>query len=93
MLRYNSTKPLSIKIVKAFIIGSEASGNSSANSDLDIAIIIQTKKTKSSLKFTEQYHSCFTNQTQKPKWNDRTIDFQFFYEDDDELNAIMKVEI
>ena len=93
MLRYNTIKSLSIKIIKTFIVGSEAKGSATKESDLDIAIIIEKKNTKSSLKFTEQYHSYFTNEAQKPKWNGRVIDFQFFYEEDDELNGMSKIEI
>jgi predicted nucleotidyltransferase len=93
MFRYNITKPLSIKIIKAFIIGSEAKGNTTNESDLDIAIVIKKKRTKSSLKFTEQYHCYFTNEAQKPKWKKRIVDFQFFYEDDEELDKIKKIEI
>ena len=92
-LRYNCTKSIRHKIFKAFIIGSEAKGNSNSKSDLDIALVIPKIKGKTSIQYTKNFHSYFTSETQKPKWNSRVIDFQFYFEDDFELDEIPKIKI
>ena len=92
-LRYNLTKSIRPKILKAFIIGSEAKGNANSKSDLDIALIIPKVKGKTSIQFTEVFHSHFISENQKPKWNNRIVDFQFYFDDDFELNEIPKIEI
>ncbi|MBA4405832.1 hypothetical protein C0389_01020 [bacterium] len=92
-LRHNLTKSIRPKILKAFVIGSEAKGNANSKSDLDIALIIPKIKGKTSIQFTESFHSHFTSEKQKPKWNNRIIDFQFFFEDDFELEVIPNFEI
>jgi predicted nucleotidyltransferase len=92
-LRYNYTKSIRPKILKAFIIGSEAKGKVNPKSDLDIALIIPKIKGKTSIQFTEIFHSNFISEYQKPKWNNRIIDFQFYFEDDFELKKIPKIEI
>jgi predicted nucleotidyltransferase len=92
-LRYNSTKSIRPRIIKAFVIGSEAKGNASPKSDLDIALIIPKVKGKTSIQYTDNYQFHFTSESQKPKWNNRIIDFQFYFEDDSELSEIPKIEI
>ena len=92
-LRYNLTKSIRPKIIKAFVIGSEAKGNSNPNSDLDIALIIPIVKGKTSIQYTESFHSHFISESQKPRWNNRIMDFQFYFEDDYELNEITKIEL
>lgn len=92
-LRNNLTKSFRRKILCAFIIGSEAKGTSAINSDIDIAIIVDALKRKSSLKLSEEFHSNFIHDFQIPKWKGRIIDFQFFYKEEfDKLN-IPKIEI
>lgn len=49
LLRYNLTKPLRVKIINAFIVGSEAKGTAISISDLDIAVIIPKLKKKHQL--------------------------------------------
>ena len=81
-LKNNLTKPFRKKILAAYVIGSEANGTSKADSDIDVAVIIDKLKRKSSLKVTEEYHSNFIFDYQKPSWNNKIIDFQFFYIDE-----------
>jgi hypothetical protein len=92
-LRCNLTKSIRPKILKAFIIGSDAKGIENSKSDLDVALIIPKVKGKTSIQFTDIFHSHFTSENQKPKWNNRIIDFQFYFEYDFELNEIPKIEI
>lgn len=82
-----------LNVRKAFIIGSEAKGNATNGSDLDAAIVISPIKGKTSIQYTENYHSYFTKEYEKPHWNGRCIDFQFFYETDKELISYEKIEL
>ncbi len=93
LLRYNLTKPLRVKIINVFVIGSEAKGTANSMSDLDIAVIIPKLKRKTSINFSEDYHSRFTSENQKPKWKNRLIDVQFFFATDRELDEIKKIPI
>jgi len=93
MLRNNLTSRVDYPILNAFIIGSEAKGTAKDDSDLDIGIIIPKSDKISSLKRTEHYHSKFTSDVFKPKWNGRIVDFQFFYKDDPELEKYSKIKI
>lgn len=92
-LRNNLIKSFRRKIHSAFIIGSEAKGSSTIDSDIDIAIIVTPLKRKSSLKLSEDFHSNFIYDFQKSKWRGRVIDFQFFYEDEFLNLNIPKIEI
>jgi predicted nucleotidyltransferase len=63
-LRNNLTSRTRRPVLDTFIIGSEARGTVTAESDLDIAVIVPKVKGKTSLQLTEQYHSntnCQTN--------------------------------
>lgn len=93
LLRNNLVKPLRIKVLEAFIIGSEAKGTSTEKSDLDIAVVIPVMKRKTSIQFSEIYHSHFKFENQKPKWKDKRIDFQFYYETDKDLQDIQKIAV
>lgn len=93
LLRYNLTKPTRVKVIKAFVVGSEAKGTTNSKSDLDIAVIIPNHKRKTSIRFSEDYHSNFQTLTQKPNWNNKFIDFQFFFKTDIELKKIKKLPI
>lgn len=93
MLRYNLTSRINFKLLAGYVIGSEAKGTSTEDSDLDIGIIIPKSKYVSSLKRTENYHSKFMSDEQKPKWRDKIVDFQFFYEDDPELKEYNKIQL
>lgn len=93
-LRNNLIKPLRLKVTRAFIVGSYANGTFDENSDLDIAVVIPRRIGISSMQFSEDYHSNFTSNEQKPKWNNKIVDLQFFYENDAELDEILtKIEI
>jgi len=93
MLRNNMVSRVNYPIISGYIIGSEAKGTARLDSDLDIGLIIPTSNNITSLKRTENYHSKFLNDDQKPKWNGRIIDFQFFYLDDQEFNDYNKIKI
>ena len=90
-LRNNLVKPFRPKIIKAYIVGSFARGDFNDGSDLDIAIIIAQRRGMSSLQISESYHSNFTSDIFKAKWNGRIVDFQFFYEN--ELEDYIKIEL
>jgi predicted nucleotidyltransferase len=92
-LRFNLVKPIKKKVLKAFIVGSEAKGTAKPDSDLDIAVVIENMPRKTSLQFTEEYQSSFVSDKWKPKWNGRIVDFQFFYFDDKELDKYSKIEL
>jgi predicted nucleotidyltransferase len=93
LLKNNLTKSIRVKVLKAFIIGSEAKGISNEKSDLDIAVVIPELKRKTSIQFSENYHSYYKLESQKPKWKERIIDFQFFYETDKDLKNIKKIPV
>jgi predicted nucleotidyltransferase len=90
-LRYNLIKPIRPQIIELYVIGSYARGNFHSHSDLDIAVVIQTKKRISSIGFSEKYHANFVNDHFKPKWKGVIVDFQFFYPD--EIDNFVKIEI
>lgn len=92
-LRSNPVNPVRLKIIATYVIGSFAKGMQSSKSDIDIAVVIPKLRTTTSLQFTENFHFRFTHQKQKPKWNGRIIDIQFYFEDDDELDLIPKIEL
>jgi predicted nucleotidyltransferase len=92
-LRNNVCYPFKKTIVVAYIIGSEAKGTAKENSDLDIAIIIEPIRGKSSLKKTEEYHQKFTSTIFKPKWDNRIVDIQFFYPGCPELSTYEKIKV
>ena len=49
---------------------------------------------KTSEKFTEEFNRKYNYQPfKKPKWNNKVIDFQFFFKDEPELEHIPKIEI
>lgn len=93
ILRLNIVKPFRRKIFAAYIIGSEANGTAKSDSDLDIALVIEKIKGKTSLSFSEVYHSSFKSDFSKPMWNNKRLDFQFFYEEDSELENINKIQL
>lgn len=93
LLKNNLAKSIRVKVLKAFIIGSEAKGTSNKNSDLDIAVVVPAINRKTSIQFSEHYHSYFKFENQKPKWDGRIIDFQFFYENDMHLKTLKKIPI
>ncbi len=92
-LRNNITSRVSYPVLGAYIVGSEAKGTASEDSDLDIAIIIPKSERITSLKRTENYQSKFSSEDEKPKWRGRIIDFQFFYFDDPELKEYSKIKL
>jgi predicted nucleotidyltransferase len=92
-LRYNLTKPLRIRPINVFIIGSYARNENKEESDLDIAIVIPTIRGKTSLQYSANYHSCFTHNRQKPSWHGIVVDIQFFYVNDAELDDYPKIEL
>lgn len=84
---------IQFKILNMFIIGSEAKGTSKPNSDLDVAVIIPELKGTSALDFSEIYHSTFKSNEDMPHWNDKRIDFQFFYQNDPSLQTYNKIPL
>ena len=92
-LRNNIRSRVDYPVLDMFIVGSEAKGTAKKDSDIDIAVIISESKRVTSLKRTENYHSKFINEFDKPKWNGRVIDFQFFYPSDVELEKYSKIKL
>lgn len=92
-LRNNIIFPLRRNIIEAYIVGSEAKGTANENSDLDIAIIVEPVRGKTSLQLTEAYHSKFSSEQFVPRWNGRKIDVQFFYPTDEELKSYQKIKL
>jgi predicted nucleotidyltransferase len=90
-LRNNLIAPVRRKVLATHIIGSEAKGTATKTSDIDVVIVIPKVKGKTDLKLTEEYHAKFTDSKQKPQWEGRTVDFQFFYEDSAELRSIILI--
>lgn len=84
MLRRNPYSSMRDKVVSAFIVGSTANKTNRDGSDLDIAVIIPERSRTRSIKVTERYHAKFTEDRQVPNWNGITVDFQFFYSEDEE---------
>ena len=80
-------------VIAELISGSTAYGLTTPESDLDIAVVIPEVKGKTALQISEDYHSRFISDEQKPKWDGRVVDFQFFYEDDPELSGYSKIEL
>ena len=92
-LRWNPYSSARYKILSAYVIGSEAKGTANPDSDLDIAVVIAPAMKSTALNRTERYHQKFTDNSQMPVWNNRRVDFQFFYPDDPELETYSKIEI
>lgn len=92
-LRNNITSRVDYPVLGAYIVGSEAKGTASEDSDLDIAIIIPKSERITSLKRTENYQSKFSSEEEKPKWRGRIVDFQFFYFDNPELKEYSKIKL
>jgi len=92
-LRFSVYAPTKRKVLGAFIIGSEAKGVAHANSDLDIGVIVEPVRGKTALQLSEEYHNKFSSDEQKPSWNGRRVDFQFFYPNDPELNNYSKIKV
>ena len=92
-LRNNVVAPCRYKVLRAFIVGSEARGAAKSTSDLDIALIIPDIRGKTSLQVTENYQSKFRNDFFRPKWGGRIVDFQFFYAEDADLKRYQKIVI
>lgn len=92
-LRWNATSNSREKVLAAYIVGSEAKGTARPDSDLDIAIIVAPHKRVSAIQKSERYHQKFTSDQQKPKWNGRIVDLQFFYPDDKALLGYTKIEL
>ena len=93
ILRSNIIVPLRRNIIEAYIVGSEAKGSAKPGSDLDIALVVEPVRGKTSLQLTELYHSKFSNEQFAPKWKGRKIDVQFFYIEDSELETYSKIKI
>lgn len=81
-LRYSVHSPVRRTILDSFVIGSEAKGTATPDSDLDIGVVVAPVRGKTALQLSEEYHSNFPTNESKPHWNNRRVDFQFFYPDD-----------
>lgn len=92
-LRYGIRVAVRRKVLAAYVVGSFARGRATEKSDVDIAVIINPVKGKSSLKYTENYHGHFTSNSQYPTWEGHRVDFQFFYPTDPELKRYQKIPL
>lgn len=92
-LRYNLHSHSKDKVLAAYIVGSEAKGTAKSDSDIDIALIVSEQPRLTALKKTERYHQKFAEEGQKPAWQGRVVDFQFFYENDPEFLGYSKIKI
>ncbi|HNC58624.1 MAG TPA: nucleotidyltransferase domain-containing protein [Leptospiraceae bacterium] len=93
LLRNNFGRRYRGEIVEAFIVGSVAKGTHHDNSDLDIALVIPAIKGKTALKYTEEFHNAYRNNSCYPNFSGWKVDFQFFYASDLELNNYSKIKI
>lgn len=84
----NSVPRVRYPVLALYVVGSTAKGTAGPDSDLDLAIVIEPVRGKTSLKFTEHYHA---RQWKPPTWLNRSVDFQFFYPDDLELSTYSKI--
>lgn len=66
-------------MLAAYIVGSEARGTARPDSDIDITVVVEPLKRKTSLKLTEEYYQKFKSNKYRERWNGRLIDFQFFF--------------
>ena len=80
LMRNNLWVKRKYTILSACVVGSVARGTDHDNSDIDIAVIIPKVRGKRAITVTEQYH-------QKPHFNGRQVDLQFFYENDPALKS------
>ena len=87
------TKDQLKKIKDMYIVGSYAKGTYNENSDIDIAVIMEPIKNKTSLQFTEYFHSKYKTDKAKPKFNGKIIDFQFFWTTDNMWKKYSKIKI
>jgi len=95
-LRQNPSARLSRRrhILDVFLVGSEAKGTATPTSDLDIAVVVSHRRSRpTSLQLTQAYHAKFSDERQKPTWKGRVVDFQFFYETDEELTTYSKIPL
>ncbi len=81
-LRNNVTFRVREKVLAAYVIGSVARGTARANSDLDIALVIPSKRRISALRLSERFHlkMALTGGIY-PTFLGRRVDFQFFFPD------------
>ena len=93
-LRNNLSFRVRVKATSAYVIGSCARRTATANSDLDIAVVIPPKRRISSLRFTERYHTrmALTGGI-SAMFQGRRVDFQFFFPRDAELASYPKTEL
>jgi predicted nucleotidyltransferase len=93
-LYYTLYEELETDLLGAFVVGSVAKGTSHADSDLDIAVVIEpVERFPDPIKLTDFYHSRFTSDWQKPMWNNQIVDFQFFYPNDPILQSYNKIPL
>ena len=90
-LAHNPYRPYRGVILDSFVVGSEAKGTARSNSDLDVAVVIHRRTGSSSVQFSDRWNSA--QQADKHFWNERKIDFQFFYPDDPELSWYSKIPL
>ena len=81
-------------ILRAYLAGSVVRGEASPESDIDILLVIPPVRGKSALKVSEQYHSRFELEAQQTHYKGRVVDFQFYYEsDENEILSMAKVKL
>jgi len=92
-LRNNLHSRVRYPILDAYIVGSVAKGEATEISDLDIAVIIPEADRVTAVRRSERYHAKFSSNAQKPHWDGRVVDIQFFYPGSPELDGYSKIQI
>ena len=93
-LRFSPYASMRPNILSAYIVGSEAKGTGRPDSDMDIALVVPKTPVLRSIKKTEHYHNRLLRDEDKPHWNGRRVDFQFFYPDEvGEIESYSKIKL
>lgn len=85
LLRRNLWVKRNYPILRAYLAGSTSRGEARPESDLDILLVINPVRGKRSISVSEQYHARFTAVHQKPHFEGRPVDFQFYYPDEESV--------
>ena len=83
------------RIEAIYIVGSTAKKDDKPTSDIDIAVIMTPPKrgTLRSVEFTERFHNKYQSDLHKPKYENRILDFQFFWTTDHEWQSYSKIRL
>lgn len=74
MVRWNPISSKRDKILNAYLLDEK-----DESGQMVIAAIIEPRKRIQSVTFSSNYHAKFTSEDQKPSFDGRRIDIQFFY--------------